>query len=111
MLTLPLVSLPTINGEIKPGQHPNKPPKPRITPEYIGLDRINSRKQLEQLKNPNYFVPKNYPNKTKATCLISITWANKPAETAPCNVVAMVKNTKAAVELHPEYANARIKSP
>lgn len=45
------------------------------------------------------------------TYLISITLANMPAATAPCVVVAKVRKIKATVELHPEYANAMIKSP
>lgn len=77
--TLPLVSLPTMYGEMKPGQQPNKPQTPRITPEKFGD--------------------------------MSMTLANMPAETAPCEVVAMVRNTKAAVELHPEYARAMVKNP
>lgn len=40
LLTLPLVSLPTMYGEMKPGQHPNRPLNPRITPEKLGLPFI-----------------------------------------------------------------------
>lgn len=79
MFTLPLVSWPTIYGEMKPGMQPSKPQNPRMIPEKLGLT--------------------------------SMTLANMPAETAPCDVVAMVRNTKAAVELHPEYAKAMTKSP
>lgn len=45
------------------------------------------------------------------TYLISMTLANMPAEAAPWVVVAKVRKMKAAVELHPEYANATTKIP